>query len=564
MLYLQIPATWCSVGVLLLMLLQTAPSHAQDADWDIARYNVEVAVDTSGTYAVSEAITFDLRQGTFTRGERRIPTRQMDALRDVEVTSAEVEITDVSTETESGERVIRWQYPERDTSTTFTLTYTVEGAPYTENGRTVIDWQAVGDAWNVPIRAMQATVQLPFPEVERDSIRLEPAADASLDSMEAGWQAIFTYGELAPNEGYRLRIHLPRVIDAPERTSSSPEWTKVFTGIGLGLFGMIGGGAAAWWLGRTPAPSVRRPREPRLPISEAGYLVLREQMYGWHRLFSAMMFDLAERGHLTLRRAEKEASWTEPSTETIEVEVHAQSHTLSDREEALIEALRSHDTLTDFFQKKGTWQHRQVKQIRNDLVARGWIIEHPARSWGSALGGVALFAGGLAGLFTLSGWMAAVAAGLGMGAGVGGVLIATQYRTLSETGVRERAEVQAYLDRERTAVESTLDANPVAAAHRFVEVLPWLTLDTSVNSTYVKAINDALEKRPNAVTLPPWIEDRVGKGESKEVFTTFLPLYIVMMSSTSVSASGSGSSASSVSVGAGAAGGVGGGGGGVS
>ena len=222
------------------------------------------------------------------------------------------------------------------------------------------------------------------------------------------------------------------------------------------------------------------------------------------------------------------------------------------------------------------WKAAQVvpplRRLRPDALARFLVplvflprrLHHRNTLQPGPLGGVVLFAGGLAGLFTLSGWMAAVAAGLGMGAGVGGVLIATQYRTLSETGVRERAEVQAYLDRERTAVESTLDANPVAAAHRFVEALPWLTLDTSVDSTYVKAINDALEKRPNAVTLPPWIEDRVGKGESKEVFTTFLPLYIVMMSSTSVSASGSGSSASSVSVGAGATGGVGGGGGGVS
>ena len=185
------------------------PALSQLTDWDIARYTVDVVVDTSGTYAVTEDITFDLGSGTYTRGERRIPTRQMQALRDVEVTSAQVEVTDVSTRTQSGERVIQWQYPERDTTTTFTLTYVVEGAPYTENGRTVIDWQAVGDAWNVPIRAMQATVQLPFPEVERDSIRLEPAADASLDSTEAGWQAIFTYGELAPKEGYRLRIHLP-------------------------------------------------------------------------------------------------------------------------------------------------------------------------------------------------------------------------------------------------------------------------------------------------------------------------------------------------------------------
>ncbi len=538
--------------------------HGQDAAWDIARYDVDLVVDTSGTYAVTEAITFDLRQGTFTQGERRIPTEQMDALRDVEVTSAQVAITDVSTRTQSGERVIQWQYPERDTTTTFTLTYVVEGVPYTDNGRTVIDWQAVGDAWNVPIRAMQATVQLPFPSVPRDSVQVEPAADAALDSTATGWQATFVYNNLDPNEGYRLRIHLPRVIDAPERTSSDPEWPKVFTVVGLGLLGLLGGGTATWWFGHTPTPRVRRPREPDMPLPEAGYLLMRADWAGWQRLFSAMIFDLAERGHLTLRRVPKESSWTDTTSEKIEVKVHAQSHTLSEREEALIEALRPHDTLSDFFQKTASFRNEQITQLRDALVDRGWMVEHPARSWGSGLGGLMLLGGGVAALIGLSGWVAVVGAGLGFGAGLAGLLVAVQYRTFSDEGARKRAEVQAFLDRERTAIESELDQDPVSAADRFVEMLPWLALDTEVDSAYVKAINKALETHPEAVTLPLWIEDRVGKGETEEVLTSFLPIYIIMMSSTSTSSAGGAATVGSVSAGAGAVGGAGGGGGGVS
>ena len=538
--------------------------HGQDAEWDIARYEVDVAVDTSGTYAVTEAITFDLRQGTFTRGERRIPTRQMDALRDVEVTSAQVAITDVSTRTQSGDRIIQWQYPERDTSTTFTLTYVVEGAPYTENGRTVIDWQAVGDAWNVPIRAMQATVQLPFPRVPRDSIQVEPTADATLDSTATGWQATFAYDNLAPNEGYRLRIHLPRVIDAPERTSGDPEWSKVFTVVGLGLLGLLGGGTATWWLGHTPTPPVRRPREPDMPLAEAGCLLMRSDWIEWQRLFSAMIFDLAERGHLTLRRVPKESSWTDTTSEEIEVKVHAQSHTLSNREEAITEALRPHDTLSDFFQKTASFRNEQVTQLRDALVERGWMVEHPVRSWGSGLGGLMLLVGGVAALIALSGWVAIVSGGLGIGAGFAALLVSSRYRTFTEEGARQRAEVQAFLDRERTAIESELDQDPVSAAARFVEMLPWLALDADVDSAYVKAINEALETHPNAVALPPWIEDRVGKGETEEVFTSFLPIYIIMMSSTSASSSGGAATAGSISAGAGAVGGAGGGGGGVS
>lgn len=554
----------CLTLTIVLLTMTVAPALTQSQVWDIARYDADVAVDTSGTYAVTENITFDLREGSFTRGERRIPTEQIDALRDVQVTSAQVEITDVSTRTQSGERIIQWRYPERDTSTTFTLTYTVEGVPYTENGRTVVDWQAVGDAWDVPIRALQATVQLPFPNVPRDSIQVEPAADATLDSTATGWQATFAYDNLAANEGYRLHIHLPRVIDAPERTSSGPEWPKVFTVVGLGLLGLVGGGTATWWLGRTPTSRVRRPQEPRMPLAEAGYLLMRSDWTGWTRLFSALIFDLAERGHLTLRRVPKETSWTDTASEEIEVEVHAQSHTLSEREEALTEALRPHNTLSDFFQKEMSFRNEQITQLRDALVERGWIVEHPARSWSSGLGGLVLLGGGVAALIGLSGWAAVVGGGLGLGAGFAGLLISMQYRTFSEAGAQQRAEVQAFLDRERTAIESELDHDPVAAAHRFVEMLPWLALDTDVDSAYVKAINEALETHPDAVTLPPWIEDRVGKGESEEVLTTFLPIYIIMMSSTSASSAGGAGTVGSVSAGAGAVGGAGGGGGGVS
>ena len=212
-------------------------------------------------------------------------------------------------------------------------------------------------------------------------------AEATLDSTATGWQATFAYDNLAPNEGYRLRIHLPRVIDAPERTSGDPEWSKVFTVVGLGLLGLLGGGTATWWLGHTPTPPVRRPREPDMPLAEAGCLLMRSDWIEWQRLFSAMIFDLAERGHLTLRRVPKESSWTDTTSEEIEVKVHAQSHTLSNREEAITEALRPHDTLSDFFQKTASFRNEQVTQLRDALVERGWMVEHPVRSWGSGLGG---------------------------------------------------------------------------------------------------------------------------------------------------------------------------------
>lgn len=558
----------CIAGFALLLgiLIGIPDAGAQSQEWDIARYEVDLSVDTSGTYAVTEDITFDLRQGTFTRGERRIPMRQMDALRDVQVTSSKVEITDVSTRTQSGEQVIQWQYPERDTTTTFTLTYVVEGAPYTDNGRTVIDWQAVGDAWDVPIRAMQATVQLPFPNVPRDSIQIEPVADASLDSTATGWQATFAYDELEPNEGYRLRIHLPRVIDAPERApDAEPNWMQLFGALALALVGASGGGVWAWRAGATPTRTPSGYRAPSMPIDEAGFLLMRTSTTDWMRLFSALLFDLADRGHLTLRRVPKEASWIDSSTAETTVDVHVNDDDrLTERETAFVEALHSHNTLGDFYQKGGSFRREQVKQIRDTLTERGWIETHPARSWISGLVGALLIGGGVAALILASGWGAAIGAGAGFGLGVGAFIIASQYRTLTTEGAMQHAHAEAHRTHLREEIESTIEMNPAAAAHQFMKALPWMALDSTINGTWLDRLNEALADHPEDITLPGWVEDSV-EPKADDVVTTFLPIYLVYVSAMPSAASGSSmSTVSSVSAGAGAVGGAGGGGGGVS
>jgi uncharacterized protein (TIGR04222 family) len=527
---------------------------------------VDLVVDTSGAYAVTEAITFDLRQGTFTQGERRIPTEQMDALHDVEVTSAQVAITDVSTRTQSGERVIQWQYPERDTTTTFTLTYVVEGAPYTDNGQTVIDWQAVGDAWNVPIRAMQATVQLPFPSVPRDSIQVEPTADATLDSTATGWQATFAYDNLAPNEGYRLRIHLPRVIDAPERApKTEPNWTQIFGALALVLVGGGAGGVWVWRTEATPAQTRSGYRAPNMPIDEVGFLLMRTSITGWMRVFSAMLFDLAQRGHLTLRRVTKEASWTDSSTSETKIDLHRNGDDrLTEREKVLIDELRTHDTVQAFYKEGSTFRQKQATQIRDTLIERGWIETHPVRSWGGGLGGVLLVGGGIAALIGLSGWAAAIGAGLGVGGGVGALIIATQYRTLTSEGATQHAHAEAHQAHLREEIEATIETNPAAAAHQFMEALPWMALDANVNGTWLDTLNEALADHPEDIALPDWVENAVAP-EADDVVTSFLPIYLVYVST--LPSAGTGSSMStvgSVSAGAGAVGGAGGGGGGVS
>ena len=557
-------------ALFLLVCTAPAPAHGQDKEWDIARYDVDLTVDTTGTYAITESITFDLQRGTFTQGERRIPMRLVDTIEQVSVTSADVAITDVSTETRSRETVIQWQYPERDTATTFTLSYVATGAPYTLSGQTVIDWQAMGDGWNVPVRAMQATVQLPFPEVPRDSIRLEPAADATLDSTATGWQAAFAYNDLAGNEGYRLRIRLPEVIDAPQfeeaaAANSGPALPQVIAGVLLALAGLGGGGVWAWNAGGTPTRASSGYRKPSMPLEEAGYLLLRQVGHGGMRVISAMVFDLAQRGHLTLRHVPKEASWSDSSTSETRVTVHRNDDDrLSEREETLLQKLAAYNTMQAFYKEEAAFRSEQMQELRTALTARGWLETHPARAWGGGVGGLMLMGGGLAALILASGWVAAIGIGLGIGGGCGAWLVAAQYRTLTAEGATHHADAEAYRTHLREQVEATIETNPAAAAHQFIEALPWMGLDPKVNGAWLDTLNEALDEHPEDIALPTWVENAVEPDED-DVVTSFLPLYLMYVSVLPSSAAGSSmGGVSSVSVGAGAVGGAGGGGGGVS
>lgn len=549
------------LGVALLATLRASPATAQDQQYDISNYDTRLLLQRDGRYVVEETIRFDFQQGMFTHAQRRISMQYIETIRDVHVQGEDVAVTGMEHGVEDGDYHIRWTFPERSRPATFMLHYTVEGPLYTEDGRNVIDWQAVGTAWDVPVADVDLRVQLPDWGLTRDSIRLRPAEEGTLERVGGGWQAAFAHERLGPGVGYRAIVSFPQRIEAPARSSSDVSgWQLLLAllgglcGLGLGLVGFV------HWRGASAGAPVAPASAPDLSLPQAAYLragSLNESRCA----FTAVLFDLARRGHVTLRRAEEDQLFA--SRETVEVDVHpADDDPLTAFERALLERLRTHDTLQDFGKEERSFRQEQMKRVRRELVELGWVEAHPTRSnclFAAALLLVAAATGfGLA----LSGSVAALGVGLGTGGALGAVLAATRRYVLTEAGATRKAVLKAHLDRLRTAVEADRQTQPARAVEHLLQYLPWLALDPEVDKNWLDDLKEALAESHADVSLPSWIEDTAGVEETDSAaLAAFLPCYYVV-TMTSAAAGAGAVAGSAAGAGAGAAGGAGGGGGG--
>jgi len=551
------------------LALNVQAALAQGQDWDISTYEVNVVVQEDGAIDVVESITFDLREGSFSRGERTIDTRYIQEITGINVTSPDADIR--SLEVDQGRRSteIRWTYDEREEPVQFDVSYTAHDVVYTEDERNVIDLQLIGDEWSVPIHNVRASILLPFPSLDEEDINARPRSDATVTSTGGAWDITYTYPQLAANEGYRATIRIPPFIEAREGQAlpGTTSDRQVFIGVVLGLIGFLTVIGGTMWYARDPKPTSTSPplAKPDLPLHLAGYLALWDNLMAWRRIITALIYDLAQRGLLSLTWVKPEASsWLGSSEEELQIDVTAETHTLPDIERSLLNKLREHDTLRSFMTNEDKFLRTQATAIRDELARNGLIETYQGRGIGIAAAGIGLIALGVGALVLFSGLPATIAGGIGLGCGFGTLTILLDQRlysiSLTAEGANVREQILTFQQHLREQIEDRLADDPVRSANLFIDHMPYLVVDLKMKPRVLQQLGDALEDHPEEIALPAWIQDQVADAQQRQFNTTFVVFYMIYMNSLS----GTGTSGAGGSVGAGSVGGAGGGGGGVS
>jgi len=494
------PSRLLSFGLFFALLVSGAFAQDGSANKEYALSNYDVVLDLrpDGTYDVEESITLDVQRGQFSYLMRRIALNHIDSLTALTVESPDVQIDSVMKQTEGDVVRVQWSYPPRTTPATFHIAYRVHGALRTDGDRNVVDWAAVGSGWTVPIRDVDVTVRLPASlNLSRDALSVIPSS-AALTSNAGGWDVTYDVGNLPSKTGYAVEVAFPQRIEAKKRVSPLHILGSVF------LFAVVAAGFLIWKYNRDKVPSVTPPSKPPvLSLPEAARLLGRSRT---DRMHPAMLFDLAQRGHVSLEVTSDE-NWFS-SAPTVYVRTHPDRHNLSDDERAFVDELSKHDTLESFASDPTSFRESQRTAIRKRLVERGWLYDRRNERWQlgalflAGLGGVALSV--WAGVAYRDAW-AFYTGGAAVGALFGALFLIEPRYAPTERGLTKKARLKAFVDDQVARMDALREREPAEAVRQFPDALPWLMLSGSMTQTWLKRLEQACEDTGIADPIPDWL-----------------------------------------------------------
>jgi hypothetical protein len=589
------------IGVLLLALsvLPGAVLAAQETErsYEIEGYRVELELGTDGGYWVEESIDFVYEGGTYSQGFRRLSTGGLDAITDVQVSSPHVEVHEVSVDEGSRSVEVTWDFEPRGEPTTFEVAYRVTGALQEVEGENRIAWDAVGAAWEVPIRNIEVRILWPDFGLEAHEIRFTPSDEGILARREgvdeedpdatptpgaSGWEVRFTRDEVEPRTSYGVQVGFPAQL--PGRAPPEPRegrFRVFLLAVGAFLVGFLPGTALALlWRDPPDPPTVVPDGIPDLPLEQAGYLVSGTSYYGL-RVFTALLVDLARRGHVTLERTDTdgEAGATDEhgalAAGTLRVhraDPPPAGDLLTETEATFLDTVGEHDSFQAFMGAALRPQTRTRRGARDEMVRSGHLEAHPERKRGALLASFLLPA-----LMGLAAWQ--VESHLVTGALLGGLLglapglwiaAAEGGHQLTERGARLRARIRTRHRELREALEEAVQAEPGGAVELLARHLPFMILDPELSHELLERLEAAVRKEGGDFELPHWIHSAVGgraggtAGMDPSLQNLLLFLWITQGSQPRMQMTSSGSGMpGGFSGGAGVSTGVGGGGGGM-
>ncbi|MBB4088539.1 DUF2207 domain-containing protein [Salinibacter ruber] len=528
------------------LLLAAGPAAAQEQQYVLSEMDVTVHVQPDGGYEVQESIAYDFQQGAFSRAYRSVVREDAGALRAVAVTSPETSVDSVRTGETDGVRQVWWSFPDRSTPARFDVQYVLDEALYERGGRNVARLDVMADGAVVPTRTVDVQVILPGAfDLQRGDVVLRP--DAGTVRREAG-RIVASFHRDRVEEGDDLSVE----VSFPKQAAGEhlPTTADFLLGLFLVVVGGAAGGVAAWrWRGPRPERTARRP-PPDLDRPMAVALLGNRD----GQAFLATLFDLARRGHVTLRHDREDQAFV--TTDVVRLETHPAPDDLSDFERRLVDTLGEYETLDDFWSDTRSFRSDVMSDVRGVLFERGWMENHTVRS-GLLLGGalVALF-GGFAAVVTGDSALRFYLLFGGMGVSLGGFIAAVRQYTWTEDGARRAMALRAYLDHEKSEIERLRETSPARAAERLVDALPWLLLHDEVSRAWIEETKEALDAADEVPELPDGFVSLVETEESASApVAAFLPVMTVMGAVESSSAGAAGAAGAAGTAGGGAAGG---------
>ncbi|MBK8901431.1 MAG: DUF2207 domain-containing protein [Anaerolineaceae bacterium] len=357
--------------VVLVILLSGVPGAlAQEKSYSADRFDVDIVVQNDGSLLVTETVVFRFVGEPFTFVFREIPTDRTDG---VEILEASVDgrsypqgtnAGQVEVESDDNIRVTWHMEPTANTTRTFVLTYQMFGVVQQTEEADLLRYQPLPDEFEYTIDSSAVTLRYPASAELLETPQVT-ANTAQVD--RSGSEVTFTRQNIEPNNTMVFEMTFARgsLIASPpawqirqvEQNALGPVW------IGASLVILVSGIVGAVMLGRSHQPQVKKSTavyyEPpnNLPPAIAGVLNGSGASPSWSNAL-ATLFDLADRGILSIEELEKKSIFSGRDFEIVLLE---ESGNLRPHEKGLLRLL---------FETKGM-QHKSVKMSKLSSAVTG-------------------------------------------------------------------------------------------------------------------------------------------------------------------------------------------------
>lgn len=185
-----------------------------EQSYRIEDYIVEMEVNNNGDFLITEEIEYNFLEGEFSTAYREVPGQGFSGLDFVSIAGVGTPVSNYNV-SDGSELEIDWEYPATTEEATFRIKYTGKAGLISSEDRNIVDWQAVGTDWDVPIE--NAEVRVSLAEAPAD-IEFNNGAEPVRSS---GRDLYFQRQNIEAGAGWRLNFNFREQIAMPEKASIS-------------------------------------------------------------------------------------------------------------------------------------------------------------------------------------------------------------------------------------------------------------------------------------------------------------------------------------------------------
>ena len=535
---------------MLLAILLLFPRSGMAKDYEISNYDFQIDVTEKGDYIITEEITYNFLEGSFSTAYREINNDRYRGLEFISLIGEERVITEREVKDTATGMKINWKYPSSSAQATFVLKYKAIGGLRATSDKNIMAMNVIEKNWNVPIKDIDVTIRFPDEINQRE---FTPINDVTVNNSRT---VKFNKDELAPNSNYSIEVEFGKIMDVkgPQQKNYA---LYLLSGLILGLIIVIIEIINTYRNRPDPAPT-------NLKATDLGFISMANLYYATtnqnKKGISAAVFFLAQQRKIKLISKLNKKLFGQKDAE-IKVDILSKDG-LTELQEKLIGKLKEKDNLEKFMKDN---------KAASDIVgkAREQLLEKELLSKkGLNLRKKFVFLGILFIVLSIIsmviGFLSNIALIFGLTAflmvyGIGSLIKTAFLNVLTPQGRALKDKIEELLDHKKDKFEKLLKEDKKRAVSMFFRELPYLVLHPKFNNHKLNKYKKEF-KEVDDFKKPYWIEfDLSELDKTLDALEAVEVIDYVLMSTIMVAAY---TSAGAAGAGAGGAGGGGAGGGG--